>query len=56
MEDETQRSNMATLFGVKKIPTNDQIRNVIDKIEFSTFNKAFYSGLNLVKDNNYLDK
>jgi hypothetical protein len=47
---------MDTLLGVKKIPTDDQIRNVLDKVEYHNFNEAFFFGLKLIKDSDCLKK
>jgi hypothetical protein len=42
MQDNTQLSNMATLYGVKKIPSDDQIRNFIDQVDPHYFDEIYY--------------
>jgi hypothetical protein len=54
MEEEINRSNMGTLFGVKKIPSDDQIRNFVDLIKPDIFNEVFFDILNMAKDQNLL--
>jgi hypothetical protein len=56
MESESNRSNMKSLFDVDKIPTNDQIRNIIDQIDPIHFNQVYYDSLKWLKDGNYLSE
>jgi hypothetical protein len=54
MEDENQRSNMG-LFGVTKIPTDDQIRNYLDLIDNKHFNKLPFEILKFIIDQGKLE-
>jgi hypothetical protein len=56
IEDELQVSNMKTLFGVNKIPTDDQIRNFLDEVDYKNFSSVFYSVLQHLKDTKALDE
>jgi hypothetical protein len=51
MEDEIQLSNMKTLFRVNKIPTDNQIRNVLYNIDYKELVNLFIRILNYLKDN-----
>ena len=55
MEIEYQASNMKNLFGVANIPTDDQIRNIIDNIEPIHFYSLFYRILEYLKSNNHIN-
>jgi hypothetical protein len=56
MEFESNKSNMKTLFGAGKIPTNDQIRNILDNIDPIYFNIIYYDTLKWLKKNGFLNK
>jgi hypothetical protein len=42
LEDSTHRSNLTTLFGIKAIPKDTQIRSVLDTTESEQFRPIFY--------------
>jgi hypothetical protein len=55
MQDSLQVSNMKTLFGVEKIPTDDQIRNFNDNIHHRNFNGVFNDIVCDLKEKNLLN-
>jgi hypothetical protein len=55
MEDESQASNMQTLFKTKKIPTDDQIRNFLDQIDYKYFDEMYFKTLNMIVKNKHID-
>jgi hypothetical protein len=55
MEDRTSQSNLQTIFGIKKVPTDDQIRNVLDFIDPSCFDQVFYKIITYLLNKNALN-
>jgi hypothetical protein len=56
MESDCGQSNMSTIFGVDKIPTDNCIRNTLDSLQPSSFNPAFYDLLDHAEETNVLSK
>ena len=54
MEDLISQSNLSSIFGVKKVPTDYQIRNVLDLIYPSCFDKAYFNIIEYLLDKNAL--
>jgi hypothetical protein len=49
-------SNMTTLFGVDKIPTNNEIKDIIDNINPDHFYHVYYDVLEWLRENGFLSK
>jgi hypothetical protein len=49
MRQKHKRDNLETLFGVKEIPSSDQIKNILDDIEPSGLEEVFDYGLKEAK-------
>jgi hypothetical protein len=49
-------SNMTTLFGVDEIPTNDEIKDVIDNIDPTYFYHVYYDALEWLRKNRFTGK
>ncbi|MDR2368842.1 MAG: transposase [Deltaproteobacteria bacterium] len=56
MKIESQKSNMTTLFGAFNIPTDDQIRNFIDLIDYRELNQTFYDVISYLESQNQLNE
>jgi hypothetical protein len=49
MKKKYKRDNLDTLFGVKNIPSSDQIKNIVDEIDPKDLESVFDDGLRLMK-------
>jgi hypothetical protein len=56
MEDLKRRSNMETLFNVKGIPSDNEIRTLLDGVEPGSFREVFGKNLALAEREGVLDK
>ncbi|MDR2366546.1 MAG: hypothetical protein LBF58_00285 [Deltaproteobacteria bacterium] len=55
MEKNFGKSNMSTLFGVAKIPTDKQIGSFLDRINYREFNQIFYDVISYLDSKEKLD-
>jgi hypothetical protein len=56
MESRRKRNNLRTLFGVEKIPSNVQIKNLLDDIEPQNLNGAFDYALEVAREAGVLEQ
>ena len=56
MEQKKGRSNVQTLFGGHKIPSDNQIRDLLDEVPPSYINPVFEESLDLIEKSGKLDK
>jgi hypothetical protein len=54
MKDAKNRSNLQTIFGVKNIPKNGQLRNIIDEVDSSELNPFFKEYFKQIQRSKYL--
>jgi hypothetical protein len=55
MQEKRRRNNMGTICGVKKIPSDTQIRTLVDQIEPGTFGGIFNEILHIADEHKVLD-
>jgi hypothetical protein len=55
MQDKHRRNNMASIFGVKQIPSDTQIRNLLDGIAPERFGSVFNESLRIADGHGVLD-
>ncbi len=56
LNDERQSSNLHTIFGVRDIPGDTQLRTVLDDLDSETFRPVFTDGFSLIQRGKHLEK
>ncbi len=56
LEDEQQRNNLHTVFGIQETPESTQMRTVIDQVESPHFRSIFSTYLSRVQRGKHLDQ